>query len=68
MSAYGIFMSVKYYTISKCSEMYGISEEAIRALKKKGFWREDVHWVKAPNGRIFINVKGVNEWIESKVG
>ena len=48
--------------------MYGISEEAIRALKKKGFWREDVHWVKAPNGRIFINVKGVNEWIESKVG
>lgn len=56
----------KWISISKCSEKLGVSEEAIRALKKKGYWREQTHWVKAPNGRIFINVKGVDEWIESK--
>ena len=67
LSANGVFMSVKYHTIAKCSEAYGLSEEAIRALKKKGFWREDIHWVKAPNGRIFINIKSVDEWIEGKV-
>jgi hypothetical protein len=57
---------MKYITIGKCSELYGLTEESIRALKKKGYWREQLHWVKAPNGRIFINVKGVDEWIEGK--
>ncbi len=57
---------MKWISIKKCSDSYGISEEAIRALKKKGYWREQTHWVKAPNGRIFINVKGVDQWIESQ--
>ncbi|GLQ29669.1 hypothetical protein GCM10007876_01470 [Litoribrevibacter albus] len=57
---------MKYITIQKCSELTGLSEESIRALKKKGYFRQDVHWVKAPNGRIFINVKEVYEWIEGK--
>lgn len=57
---------MKWISIQKCAELYGITEEAIRALKKKGDWREQTHWVKAPNGRIFINVKKVDEWIEGK--
>jgi hypothetical protein len=50
-------------TIEKCSQITGLTEEAIRQLKKKGQWREKIHWHKAPNGRIFIDLKAVNQWI-----
>lgn len=55
-----------YVTIDKCSELMGLSAEAIRQYKKKGQWREKIHWYKAPNGRIFINIKAVNSWITGK--
>lgn len=53
-------------TIKKCSQLIGLTEEAIRQLKKKGQWREKIHWFEAPNGRIFINIKAVNQWIVGK--
>ncbi len=56
----------QFVTIEKCAELLGLTEEAIRQYKKKGQWRERVHWVKAPNGRIFIKIKAVYEWIEGK--
>ena len=33
-----------YVTIEKCSELMGLSSEAIRQYKKKGQWREKIHW------------------------
>lgn len=57
---------INHVTIKKCSELTGLTEEAIRQLKKKGQWREEVHWTKGPNGRIFINLKAVDEWIQGK--
>jgi len=53
-------------TIKKCADLYGLTEEAIRQYKKKGQWRERTHWIKAPNGRIFIRLKAVDAWIEGK--
>ena len=44
-------------TIDKFSELTGLTSEAIRQYKKKGQLREKIHWIKAPNGRIFIKVK-----------
>jgi predicted site-specific integrase-resolvase len=55
-----------FVTIEKCAELIGLSAEAIRQYKKKGQWRERIHWVKAPNGRVFINIKAVNQWILGK--
>ena len=55
-----------FVTIEKCAELLGLTEEAIRQYKKKGQWREKIHWFKAPNGRIFINIKAVNQWIVGK--
>jgi hypothetical protein len=51
-------------TVEKCSELYGLTQEAIRQLKKKGQWRQGIHWVKAPNGRIFIKLTAVDAWIQ----
>jgi hypothetical protein len=58
--------SAKYVTLKRCAELYGMTEEAIRQLIKKGQWRQRIHWEKAPNGRIFIKLAGVNAWIEGK--
>lgn len=58
--------SSQFVTIEKCAELYGLSQEAIRQYKKKGQWRQGIHWVKAPNGRIFIKLKAVDAWIEGK--
>ncbi len=55
---------MKWKTLDKFSIESGMSKESIRALKKKGKWREKVHWKKAPNGRIFINQVAVEQWIE----
>lgn len=56
----------QYVTIEKFSELTGLSEDAIRQYKKKGQWREKIHWVKAPNGRILIIIKAAYAWIEGK--
>jgi hypothetical protein len=55
-----------FVSIKKCAELYGITENAIRQLMKKGQWRHKVHFEKAPNGRIFIKTHAVNAWIQGK--
>ena len=55
---------MKWQTLAKFSEETGMTKESIRALKKRGKWREKIHWKKV-NGRIFINVVAVEKWIES---
>jgi hypothetical protein len=57
---------MKWILIKKLSQMSGMTEDAIRALKKKGIWHEGSHWKKAPNGRIFFNPKAIEQWVEGK--
>lgn len=54
---------MKWSTLEKFSSDSGMTKESIRALKKKGVWRERIHWQKR-NGRIFINSIAVERWIE----
>lgn len=51
-------------TIKKFAELTGLTEEAIRQYIKKGQWSENIHWVKAPNGRIFIKTKAAHSWMQ----
>ncbi|MFZ1852797.1 MAG: MerR family transcriptional regulator [Nitrosomonas sp.] len=51
-------------TIKKFAELTGLTEEAIRQYIKKGQWSENIHWVKAPNGRIFIKTKAAYLWMQ----
>ena len=52
-----------WVTIKKFSEMSGYSEEATRQKIKKNQWQNRVHFKKAPDGRILINLVEVNKWI-----
>ena len=54
-------------TIKKFAELTGLTEEAIRQYRKKGQWIEKIHWVKAPDGRIFIITKAAYAWMQGSV-
>ena len=53
---------VNLVTITKFSELSGYSEEAIRMKIKKGQWLEGAVWIKAPDGRILIDLDGYDRW------
>lgn len=52
-----------YVTIKKLSEQIGYSEVAIRRKIQRGTWIRDVHWVKAPDGRILMVPEAIQRWI-----
>jgi hypothetical protein len=56
---------MKWVTIKRFAELSGYSEEAVRAKTKKGVWKYKVHFRKAPDGRILINIEEVEKWIEN---
>ncbi len=45
------------------TEHTGYSDDAIRAKKRRGEWREGVHWRKAPDNRIVFNLTAINAWM-----
>ena len=57
---------MKYITIKKLTELSGYSEHGIRAKIKKGIWLCNKHWIKAPDGRIFLDPKEIEAWQEGR--
>ena len=55
---------IKYVTVRKASQILGYSPGAIIAKRERGDWLENIHWRKAPDGRILINLEAVEQWIE----
>ena len=53
-----------WVTIKKLSSIFGYSEDAIRAKKKKGVWLENIHWIKAPDNRIFFSLVEIEAWLQ----
>jgi predicted DNA-binding transcriptional regulator AlpA len=57
---------MNWVLINKLSDLTGLSEQAIYAYIKKGIWCREVHYRKALNGRLFFNLKAIEQWIEGK--
>ena len=60
-------MSTKYVTIKKAAQETGYTETAIRSKVDKGIWKEGAEWVRAPDGRILVNLVGYERWVEMGV-
>ncbi|MFN4178073.1 excisionase [Phenylobacterium sp.] len=58
---------MKYVTISKAAEQSGYSEKAIRRKIEDGVWTQNRQWRKAPDGRILIDLQGVETWAEGQL-
>ena len=55
----------RYLTIPKFSTLSGYTEDAIRSKIRDGIWSKDRVWLKAPDNRILIDVKGYELWVEN---
>ena len=56
----------KWITAEQYCTLAGGTEKAIERKRQEGVWREGVEWIKAPDGRIRINWRAVDLWIEGK--
>jgi hypothetical protein len=56
---------LRYVTIRKFSVESGYSENAIRSKIRDGVWVDGEVWVKAPDGRVLIDVAGYERWVEA---
>ena len=54
---------LRFLTIKKFSSESGYTPDAIRSKIKTGVWLKDEVWVKAPDGRILIDVMGYEKWV-----
>lgn len=59
-------MSLRYVLIHKFCEDSGYSEKAVRRKIEDGIWLENAQFRKAPDGRIMIDVQGVELWVEGQ--
>ena len=57
--------AVDYVLIPRAAELTGYSKRAIETKIERGVWVEGREWVKAPDGRRMVNMKGVMRWVES---
>ena len=53
-----------YVTIKLAAAQTGLSEKAIRRKIEEGVWLEGREWRRAPDGRLYISLRGYQAWIE----
>jgi hypothetical protein len=61
-------LAAPYVVIKKAAEITGYSERAIEEKIAKGIWLEGRVWVKAPDGRRLISLRGYSQWVEQGKG
>jgi hypothetical protein len=52
----------RYVRISLFAQLTGYSEKAVRRKIDSGAWREGVHYRKAPDGAILVDLEGYEQW------
>ena len=56
-------LGAHWVLIGKLSEYTGYTDDAIRAKKQRGEWREGVHWRKGPDNRLLFNLVAIQRWL-----
>ena len=54
---------MRYVLIKKAAELLGYTPTAIEGKIAQSVWLEGEHYVKAPDGRVFIDLEEVERWI-----
>lgn len=56
-------LGMHWVLISKVEEYTGYSDDAIRAKKQRGEWKEGIHWRKGPDNRLIFNLVAIQKWM-----
>lgn len=59
------FSAVAWIRLQKFCDLTGYTADAVYAKIRKGTWAQGLHWCKAPDGHVMINVEAYNRWVES---
>jgi hypothetical protein len=57
---------VHYVRPTKLEELTGLTARAIEHFIADGEWTEGIHYHRAPNGRIFIDLRAYHRWVEGQ--
>ena len=58
----------RYVLIAKFSELTGYSEKAVRRKIEDGVWVQGVHYRRAPDGHIMMDLEAYAAWVEGQRG
>lgn len=56
----------RYVRIVRFCELTGLTEKAVREKIRTGAWAEGIHYRRAPDGHIVIDLQGYEAWIEGR--
>lgn len=56
-------LAMHWVLISKVVEYTGYTDDAIRAKKQRGEWKEGIHWRKGPDNRLMFNLVAIQKWM-----
>ena len=56
----------RYCMIKVASVATGLTEKAIRRKIEDGVWVEKVHYRRAADGHVFIDMRAFEQWVETE--
>ena len=59
-------MHAKYVLVSKFEELTGYTDKAVRRKIEDGVFMQGKEWVKAPDGRVLINMEAYERWVNPR--
>lgn len=60
----GLLRPLRFVTIEKFEELTGYTPDATRSKIKRGDWLEGAVYIKAPDGRVLIDIEGYEWWVQ----
>lgn len=55
---------MKYVLIKRFAEITGYTEKAVRRKIEEGVWLQGVHFRKAPDGHLMMDLEAFYKWVE----
>jgi hypothetical protein len=57
-----------YVKIVKFAEVTGYTVKAVQRKIEDGVWLDTIHYRRAPDGNILVDLKGYEKWVEGDQG
>jgi len=56
----------RFVTIALAESLTGYAVTAIETKIARGVWVEGREWRRAPDGRVLVDIRGYEKWVESQ--
>jgi hypothetical protein len=57
-------MNMRYVLVNKFCELTGYTDKAVRRKIEEGVWVEGIHYRRAPDGHLTIDIQNYYNWVE----